>query len=248
VLPVMTLALLSGASAVATTDVHRLSSGLRNDLFGSTDPRWVDASASGGVTYLFDGSPYWNAPWMESFWNGRINRVAVLPGPEPGPLPPHVTVSPRFDGRLFAANGAAIDSGYVLASQRMTFVGSPVRSITQPVDGTMLTLWRVDPPLRLRMLRTGIQANGDFSGHAEVDVFGCSPGRLEVTVLGKDGSPVTLGAPGVTPQTVSPAAGIGSHVVIPSPAASGGPSRCRFTLDTPGLAGTTVIDYAPSSS
>ena len=30
------------------------------------------------MTYLFDGSFYWNAPWMESFWNGRINRVAVL--------------------------------------------------------------------------------------------------------------------------------------------------------------------------
>ncbi len=247
VLPVAAAVLLSGASAVASTDVHRLAGNLRQGLFGGADPRWVDRAADRPVTYVFDGGNYWNGVWMESFWNGRIDRVAVLPGPEPGPLPPHVTVSPRFDGRLFTTTGAALDSPYVLASQRMMFVGTPLQSVTQPIDGTTLTLWRADPPLRLRILRTGFQANGDFSGHAEIDVLGCEPGRLEVTVLGKDGSAVTVGAAGVPAQTVAPKPGLGAHVAVPSPSSAARGSRCRFTLDTPGLAGTTVVDFVPAS-
>jgi len=247
-LPVTALALLSGATAVATRDVHGLSSTLRGNLVGASDPRWIDRAADAPVTFLFDGNPYWNDVWMESFWNRRVDRVAVLAGPqpEPGPLPPHLTFSPRFDGRLFAADGSALDARFVVASQRMMFVGEPVASITQPIDGSTLTLWRVDQPLRLRLLRTGLLPNGDFSGHAQVDVFDCGPGRLGVTVLGKDGSAVTVGAPGVPSQTVAPKAGIGAHVDIPAPTNTGGASRCTFTLDTPGLAGTTVIDFTPS--
>ncbi len=246
-LPVLALTLLSGASAVASTDVDRLSTTLRRGLFGTTDPRWVDRAAGGRVAYLFDGRGYWNDVWIQAFWNSRIDRVAVLPGPIPGPLPPHVTVSPRFDGRLFAPNGGALDDPYVLASQRMTFTGAAVTSITQPIDGSTLTLWKIEPPLRLRLLRTGFQPNGDFSGRAQIDVFGCGPGSLGVTVLGKDGSPVTLSAPGVKSQTVAPGPGIGVHVVVPSPASPGPSTRCTFTLDTPGLAGTTVISFEPAT-
>ena len=247
ILPAVVLLLLSGATAVASADVKRLSSELRRNLFGANDPRWVDRAAEGPVTYVYDGTPYWNGVWIQAFWNSRINRLAVLPGPVPGPLPPHLTVSPRFDGRLFTSNGRALDDPYVLASQRMTFTGTAVTSITQPIDGGTLTLWKIDPPLRLRVLRTGFQPNGDVYGHAQIDVFDCGPGSLQVTVLGKDGSPVTLSAPGVKSQTVAPGAGIGAPVVVRSPASQGLSTRCTFALDTPGLAGTTVISFVPAT-
>ncbi len=246
VLPAIALALLMGASAVASADVNRLSSDLRQGLFGTADPRWVDRAANGPVTYLYDGELYWNAVWIQTFWNTRIDRVVALPEAGPGPVPPHETVSPRFDGRLFAANGTSIDDPYVLASQRATITGTAVRSITRPIDGTTLTLWKVDQPVRLRMLRTGFQSNGDFSGHAQIDVFACGPGRLDVTLLGKDGSRVTLSAPGVRAQTLAPGPNVGAHVVVPSPTAIGN-THCTFSLDTPGLVGTTVISFVAAA-
>ena len=118
-----------------------------------------------------------------------------------------------------------------------------MRSVTQPIDGSTLTLWKVDPPDRVLFLRTGFQANGDISGHAQVDVFDCGPGQLEITILGKDGSPVTVSTPGVPPQTVSPASRVGVRVVMRTPPAAAGATRCSFSLDTPGLVGTTVVAF-----
>jgi len=248
VLPAVALILLVGASVLATRDVRRLAGDLRRDLYGSTAPDWVDRAADGRVTYVGDGSIYWNGVWIRAYWNSRVNDLVVLPEPQPSALPPHRVASPRFDGALFTTTGDRIDSPYVLASQRMTFVGTPIRSVVQPVDDSTLTLWKVDPPLRLRMLRTGILANGDFSGHARIDVFACPRGTLDVTLLGKDGSPATLSATGVPSKTAAPRPGLGAHVVVATPPSAAVGSRCTFSLDTPGLVGTTVISFVPASN
>ena len=246
-LPAVMLAILAGASAVASSDTHRLARDLQDGLFGSSGPRWIDGTADGPVTYLYDGSFYWNGVWITAFWNARIERVVALPGPRPGALPPHSsTVSPRFDGQLFSPDGQHVDTPYVVTTGRVALVGKPVRALVQAIDGVTLTLWKVDPPARLRILRTGFQPNGDVSGHAEIDVFACGPGALNVTLLGKDGSPVTLGGPGIPPRTAAPAPRVGVNVVLPAPAAATGSTRCTFTLDTPGLVGTTVISFVPA--
>jgi len=247
ILPAIVLVLLVGASVKATTDVRYLASDLRDDLNGDTDPRWVDQTVAAPVTYVHDGSAYWNGVWDRTYWNADIAKVAVLPELQSGSLPPGLVVSPRFDGQLFSTDGHRLDTPYVLASQRMSFVGTPVRSVTQPVDGTTLTLWKIDPPLRMRLLRTGILPNGDFSGHAQIDVFDCRPGELAVTLLGKDGSPATLTAVGGAARTAAPGPNKGARVTVPSPPNVVPGARCIFTLDTPGLVGTTVIAFQPSS-
>jgi hypothetical protein len=246
-LPAVALVLLGGASVLATRDVRQLAADLRRDLFGSTDPGWIDQSASGPVTYVADGSFFWNAVWIRAYWNPRVEQIVALPAPQPSALPPYQVVSPRFDGTLFTASGERIESPYVLATQAMTFVGTPVRSVRQPVDDTMLTLWKVDPPVRLRMLRSGFAANGDVSRHAQIDIFDCRPGELDVTLLGKDGSPATLAAPGVPPNTAAPHEGVGAHVAVPTPPSAAVGSRCTFSLDSPGLVGTTVVSFVPTS-
>lgn len=241
------LTLLVSASILAGVDVHRLSSDQRRDMFGSGGPRWVDRAANGSVTYLYDPSQFWNGVWLHTFSNTRIDLVATLPDePLPGLLPPHEIVSPRFDGRLLMTAGRSLDDPYALASGRFTFVGEPIASIAAS-DQSRLTLWRLDPPARLRMLRTGFQPNGDFSGHAQVEVFACERGALEVTLLGKDASRVTLSAEGVQPRTVAPAAHVGIRVVVPTPPSADGSTPCTFSLDTPGLAGSTVISFVPAS-
>jgi hypothetical protein len=245
-LPALTLTLLAGASAVASHDVRALAATLRGNLFDSAQRAWIDRATAAHVTYVYDGAVYWNGVWIRAFWNPRIDQVVALAGPLPGALPPHDTISPRFDGRLFAADGSGIRNDYVLGSERLTFVGTPVRSVTAPIDGSTLTLWKLDPPARLRLLRTGFQSNGDFSGRAQVDVFGCSRGALEVTLLGKDGSPVTLTAVDGVSRTVAPRPRVGVHLALPTPTGATGSERCTFLLDTPGLVGTTVITFTPA--
>ena len=68
-----------------------------------------------------------------------------------------------------------------------------------------------------------------------------------MTLLGKDGSPVTFGAPGGRPHTVAPAAGVGLQSSYPPLLMPSAPVGCTFTLDTPGIAGTTGTAFEPSS-
>jgi hypothetical protein len=241
------LTLLIGASVVASIDVHRLSGQLHRQLFADAGPRWIDQRADGPVAYLYGGNFYWNGVWMYVFWNTRIDQVFTLPEPLPGSLPPHEVVSPRFDGRLFMTSGKPVDDPYILASDRFTFVGTPIASI-KPGDLSRLTLWSIEPPVRLQMLRTGIHPNGDISGHAQIELFSCTPGTLEVTLLGKDGSPITLSAPGAQPRTFAPAPRVGLRVVLRTPTSATGNEPCTFSLDTPGLVGTTVISFVPAPS
>src|SRR6185369_6609842 len=118
--------------------------------------------------------------------------VAALPGPDNGPLPPHVIVSPRFDGALFTESGERVDDPFVVASDRFAFAGTPLRTVAPTTDVGHVTLWQVERPLRLALLRTNFQPNGDIYQHAQVEVFACGPGELQVTLLGKDGSPVIV--------------------------------------------------------
>jgi hypothetical protein len=247
-LTMLTAVVLVGAAAVASIDVHRYAEAQQRQLFGADPPTWIDRAATGPVTYLDGGGHYWNASWLTAFWNTRIDRIAALPGPDNGPLPPHDTVSPRFDGALFTETGRQLDDPYVVAADRFTFVGTPVRTITPTTDIGHMTLWQVERPARLALLRTNFQPNGDIYRRAEVEVFSCGPGELQVTLLGKDGAPVIIGVEGGTSRRYVPGAnGAVVHAVVPAPEHLDGSTRCRFFIDTPGLVGTTTVQFVHSS-
>jgi hypothetical protein len=245
----VTAGFLVFASAIANVDVHRLAAAQQRQLFGTDPPDWINRTASGAVTYLDGGGHYWNASWLTAFWNTRIDRVAALPGPDNGPLPPHDTVSPRFDGALFTETGRPIDDQYIAASDRFAFVGTPLRTITPTTDIGHVTLWQVEQPARLALLRTNFQPNGDIYKRAQVEVFACGPGELQVTLLGKDGSPVIIGVEGGTSRRYVPGAnGEVVHAVVPAPENLDGATRCRFFVNTPGLVGTTTVQFVHASS
>jgi hypothetical protein len=246
-LAALSVALLVGSSAVASIDVHRLARGLRHQLFGDADRAWVDRSAAGAVAYFDGGGHYWNQSWMTVFWNRRIVRVVALPDPDLGGIPPHEAVSPRYDGLLLTATGEALGEPYVVAPERFTLLGTPVTSITTGTDAGRLTLWKVDPPARLTMMRSGFQPNGDIEQSARVEVFACTPGRLDVTLLGKDGSPVLLGVEGGVTRRYTTAGKDVVHASVPSPLGTGETGRCRFWIETPGLVGTTTITFVPAT-
>src|SRR5262249_51789546 len=158
------------------------------------------------------------------------------------------TVSPRFDGALFTETGERVDDPYVVASDRFTLAGTPVRTITPTTDIGRVTLWQVEQPARLAMLRTGFQPNGDIYQRAQVEVFSCGPGELQVTLLGKDGSPVIIGVEGGASRRFTPSANGGVvHAVVHAPEHLDGSTRCRFWINTPGLVGTTTVQFVHAS-
>ncbi len=241
-LPAGVLALLVAASVLAHADVRRFSNDLRRQLVGDAPPDWIDRSARGRVAYVYAGSAYWNGVWLTAFWNRRIDRVVALPVPVVGSLPPHEGVSPRFDGRLFSAEAHEVDDPYVVAPAGLSFAGTPVRTVRTTTDLSGLTLWRVEPPLRMTTWITGLQPNGDVVGSARVDVFDCARGRLELTLLGKTDAPVRLLVDGLLRRTVFLPSGGARTVALPTPAYARGGTRCSFGIEAP-LVGTTRIAF-----
>ena len=235
VLPAIVLAVLIAASAVASNELARVV----NDAQGVLGPdrSWIDRAARGNVAYLYNGEAFWNVVWQERFWNSRLDHVyAIRPTNVAGPMPQtSVTVGP--DGRL------PLHERYVVASNRHTFIGTPVAQLPQQgLDVSGLTLWRLDGTPRLSTVEYGIQPNGDMSGPARVDVYGCERGRLELTLLPKathvlrillDGRVVLrrkIGGLNVWHGTIR----------VPS---TRQPHHCTFTIAGDQLLGSTRIDF-----
>ncbi len=230
-LPLVLLAALAASSVVASNRLAHLVRGDQANLAG-TDHRWIDHAADGPVAELYDGERYWNGIWQATFWNRRLDEVVSLaPTVVPGPLAQkleHV----RPDGRL------ALAARYVVATDPHTFVGRP---IAHPEE-TGLTLWRLYRPARLSMIVRGIQVSGDMTEPAHVTVYDCAGGRLELTLLPKSTSVVTVWLDG----RVALRAAIGgldywngTVFVPPSPT----PRACHFVIDGQTLLGSTRVEF-----
>ena len=112
-----------------------------------------------------------------------------------------------------------------------------------------MTLWNVESPVRVLLRVRGLQPNGDLYGgsSARIEVFGCGPGELQLTLLGKQGAPTTIWLDGqllaeraIPPETVW-------RPSVPAPAAADGLGRCVYELDSEGLVGSTRIEFVRSA-
>lgn len=245
VLPVLVLAVLVTLSIVSTREVSRLSRADREWAFDVGDPRWIDATANGPVTYLHASRDFSAGVWKHLFWNRRIDALAALPDAAAvGPLVPQ-TVSPRFDGLLLNTGGDRLDADLVALSSDFELAGERIAQAPRSTDLPGLSLWRVERPVRIRTLRAGFQPNGDILGEAFVTVFGCGSGRLELTLLGKQGEPAMLSANGIPRRRLSVPGGEVWTGSIASPPDADGRSPCVFGISSPGLLGSTIIEWIP---
>jgi hypothetical protein len=245
VLPILVLGVLVTLSFVSTREITQLSRDDRAWVFDIGDPRWVDAAADGPVTYLHASSGFSAGVWKHLFWNDRIDAVAALPAAAPvGPLEP-ATVSPRFDGLLLDTEGNRLEAELVAASSDLELAGERIAAAPRSTDLPGLSLWRIERPVRVRTWRGGFQPNGDIIGEASVTVYGCGPGRLELTLLGKQGEPVLLTANGIPRQRFSVPSGDVWTGAVEAPPDSEGRTTCVFGISSPGLLGSTIIEWFP---
>jgi hypothetical protein len=244
---VVAIAFVAG-SLSASREIEHRSRLERDSTFSGVDPSWIDAAGARDATLLVTGNRFWPAAWQELFWNESIGTVARIRGAESPGLIPQVVVSPGPDGRLLTSAGDAIEALYLAAPAGVTVVGDRVAEVPASEEQPGIVLWRAEPPTRLSQRVTGIRPNGDLHGgeKARIRVFSCGPGRLELTLLGKEGLATRILAGGAVAaeRAVPPAV-----VWRPSiPVARAGPDgTCAFVLESDGLVGSTRIEWVPGA-
>lgn len=233
---------LAGASVVSTRELAYQST-LRQERYFSGQPQWIDEAAPQHVAYLYSGEPDWDLVWQTVFWNDSLAGVLHLPEtPLPGPIP-EWAVAPRFDGRFFTPAGAPVSRKWIVAPTTVTFRGERVAGITQrDTAQSGLGLWRVSEPLRVSTWARGFLWNGDFAGSARLDVYDCAPGRLELTLLGKDADRVDVLFEGRLLKQVPLERNGAWTGSVPTPRGAVG-GRCTYELQAPALTGSTRVEF-----
>jgi len=241
---IVALALAAG-SVVASLEMRDRSQSERERTFAGMPADWIDASGAQDVALLITGERQWPSAWEELFWNRSITRIMRLPGVESIGVVPQDVVAPQADGLLSTRSGEAVSATYVAAPSGTAIVGERGAVLPASFEQPGMALWRANPPLRLSYRVTGLRPNGDIYGgeSAVVRVFGCGPGRLELTLLGKQGVPTRVLVDGEVAAERAIAPGAVWRPSIPAPAGADGSGMCVYRLETDGLIGSTRVDF-----
>jgi hypothetical protein len=236
---------LGGASLVASLEIRDRSHVERERTFAGVATDWIDTSGEQDVTLLLTGERQWPDAWELMFWNESITGVARLAGVEsPGVMPQDVVV-PREDGRLVTRDGDQFEPGAAVSPAGTSIIGEEIATLPASFEQPGLALYRVEPPLRLSRRIVGLRPNGDLHGTetARIRVFACGPGRLELTLLGKEGRSTRILRDGevVAERAIQP--GSVWRPSIPAPSHADGSRHCDYLLETDGLIGSTRIDF-----
>jgi hypothetical protein len=247
VLAALVALVLVSLSVVSAREVARLT---RLDVpwvFGTAEPGWVDAAATGDVTYLH-GSEHAAGPWKHLFWNRSIDAVVAVPGARSLPPLPPATVSSRSDALIVGADGEAPHVREVVAPSELELAGEALAEASPSTELNGLTLWRVDAPLRLVTRREGFRPNGDIVADAVlVTVFRCGRGELHLTLVGKTGDEVAVTANEIPRARFRLAIGEVWSETIAAPPDADGHAPCVFRISTPGVVGATVVEWVAAS-
>jgi hypothetical protein len=235
---------LVGVSIAAAREIDRLSE--LEDLhdLGVADATWID-DANAGETLLFDtGELPSTAIARLTYWNRSIRELTRLED-VPNQALPQIPVGIRRDGALTDPSGNEVSAPYTVVPATIVLAGERIASSPPTELAPGSGLWRVAEPLRLVSRATGFTPVGDFR-NATVVVYRCAPGRLEVTLLGKDGAPVEVRVNGFPYETFD-LPPLGSRTIAIRPIAVIANAPCVFELASEGLVGSTRVEWVPDT-
>jgi hypothetical protein len=245
VLVVLVASTLLLPSIVSSHEIQRLADADRTWVFSTEQPRWIDRVVNGPVTYIYADTAFPKALWQTLYWNEAGDQVLQFEGtPSAGPVPTQ-PVATSVRGLVLNTDGRRISGGYVVAPSNIVLAGKGLASYGPATDMPGMTLWQADSPLRILWITSGFRANGDIFGTARITVPRCTQGHLSLTLLGKQGTPVQVSVNGRTALTVTPAPGTVWTGDVPAPANAHGTGACIYEIDSPGLIGTTTIEFVP---
>ena len=145
-------------------------------IVGSSDPTKVSVVWTGGRTYQPDAL----VVFQNEFFNRAVGNVYTTNGPVPGGLAQTPVVLDRATGRYLAA-GRPVEVADLLSDTSVPWTG---RLIGADVHKGLVLL-RVDGPLAVRYVTTGIYADSWSGRQATYRAFACGARRLAVG-LGSD--------------------------------------------------------------
>jgi hypothetical protein len=245
VLPIVVALALGGASLVASIEIRDRSQTERERTFAGVPVDWIDAAGERDVALLVTDERFWPSTWEMLFWNETIRKVVRLRGAESPGLVPQEVATVRRDGVLEARSGIDLEPRAVAAPTGTSIVGEEVASLPASFEQAGMVLWRVEPPLRMSRRITGLRPNGDLYGDeaARIEVFGCEPGELQLTLLGKQGLPTRIrSGTTILAERAIPPGGVW-RVGVPAPENADGTGRCVYVLETDGLVGSTRVEF-----
>jgi hypothetical protein len=236
---------LAACSVVASREIRDRSRADRESTFAGASVGWLDESRAGDVTLFVTGDRLWPSTWHHLFWNTSIANVVRLRGAESPGVAPQQVVSPRPDGTLVDAAGDPIDASRLAVPSTVTPAGELITSLPPSGEQPGMALWLLDRPARLLQRITGLRPNGDVHGgdQARIDVFGCGPGELQLTILGKQGLATRIRSQGRTLAERAVPPGEIWRPAVPAPSDADGSGRCVYVLETDGLVGSTRVEF-----
>jgi hypothetical protein len=238
--------ILVAGSLVASLELRDLSRKERLATFAGAPTDWIDRSGARDAALLVTPDRFWPSAWQELFWNEAITSVVGFPESDEIGIAPQSVVVPELDGTLRTAAGDPVEASYVVAPATVLVDGEQIVSIPPSAEQHGLVVWRTGSPVRIAQRIRGLRPNGDLHGGeaAQVRVYSCGPGgRLELTLLGKQGLPTRILLEGrVVAERAIPPSGVW-RPSVPAPASADGTGACVYELRSDGLVGSTRIEF-----
>ena len=247
VVAALVVVVLVGSTLIASREMRERSQFDRQTLFSGEPVAWIDDNGGDGVAFLITGDRIWPSVWHNMFWNRSITSVVRLQSARSPGVVPQTVVTVRDDGVLLDRDGDVVQATQLAASSTVLTAGEPVATISSTSEPGM-TLWNVEPPVRILQRVRGLQPNGDLYGgtSARIEVYACGPGELQLTLLGKQGLPTRIRMNGATlaERAIPPEAVW--RPSVPAPATADGSGKCVYELESEGLVGSTRIEFVRS--
>ncbi len=240
-LPAILFLALAAGSISASREVTDQARAQQVRLLGP-ERRWVDAAANAPVAYVYDGQAYWNAVWENLFWNRRIRWVYDLPGTSvPGPLPQQA-LDVRPNGEL-RPGGVASAARFAVAPLHIALRGELVAEARQVgTDRPGLGLWRLERPLRISTITSGLYENGDVVGEATLTAYDCHGGAFDAVLLVKEPQTVSVFLDGRLVRRQAFATATTWHPRVTT-GDTAGDRLCKLKVVSDGLLGTTRFAF-----
>lgn len=244
----LVVAALASGSLVASLEFRDLSRKERRTTFAGAPVDWIDRSGASDATLLLTPDRLWPSAWRELFWNESITRVIRLPDADELNVAPSPVSVPLPDGSLRTPSGETVVTPYLVAPSTVLVVGERVASIPASEDQPGLVVWRTELEVRLTQRILGTRPNGDLQGGetAEIRVYSCGPGQLELTLLGKEGLQTRILVDGALAARRAVQPGRVWRPVVPAPPSADGSGACVYQVQADGLIGSTRMEFVRS--